>query len=124
MIILNPTGGTIRNDSHGQGFFRAPRGDRLHKGVDLTLPGGAGQLVLAPISGRFDRIVYPYKDDPKTMGGQFSNSNITVWMFYFKPEEYLIREKVVMGQVVGVAQTDHIHLQIGEHGEINPAILM
>ena len=133
MIILNPTGGVTRNDSYGQGFFGAPRGAGDHRGTDFTLPQGPGQAVLAPITGRFDRIAYPYPDDTETMGGVFSNRDITIKMFYFKPDESLLRCKVTMGQVVGVAQdisllypgmTPHIHLQVGDEGEINPLLLM
>ena len=133
MIIFNVTGGTIRDDSHGSGFYGASRGTYDHKGIDLTLLFGPGQDIFAPITGRFDRIAYPYPDDTETMGGVFSNRDIAIKMFYFKPDESLLRRRVTMGQVVGVAQdislkypgmTPHVHLQVGDEGEINPLILM
>ena len=132
-ILLNVTGGTIRNDSEGSGYFGAPRGSDVHHGVDLTLPRGAGQALLAPITGRFDRVSYPYGDDLRWKGGIFANEDIAIWLFYFEPDQNLFREEVSMGQVIGITQDisikypgmiPHIHMQVGEHGEINPLLLM
>ena len=39
----------MRNDSSGLGHWHAPRGDRLHRGVDVITV--AGQRVVAPING-------------------------------------------------------------------------
>ena len=133
MLILNPTGGTIRNDKHGSGYYHAPRTHGIHKGIDLTIPEGPGQALLAPITGRFDRVCYPYEDDLRWKGGVFSNEDISIRIFYFEPDQNLYREEISMGQVVGVTQDlsikypgmiPHIHMQVGEHGEINPLLLM
>ena len=133
MILLNPTGGTIRNDKLGKGYYHASRTTGIHKGVDLTIPGNPGQSLVAPITGRFDRVSYPYGDDLRWKGGIFANEDIAIWLFYFEPDQNLFREEVSMGQVIGITQDisikypgmiPHIHMQVGEHGEINPLLLM
>jgi len=133
VIVYNMTGGAVRNDSKGHGYYKASRGSKLHKGIDLELPGGPGQAVFAPITGRIERVLYPYTDDLRFEGAVFSNKDITVWAFYFVPGTNLIGKSVSMGEVIGIAQDislkyidmgPHIHVQIGKYGEINPLILM
>ena len=49
-LLTNPTGLGIRDDSGGSGYFNAPRGNRLHEGIDFSALAG-GQNVVAPDSG-------------------------------------------------------------------------
>ena len=63
--MLNPTGGVVRIDSEGSGFFAAPRGFRRHKGVDIDLPEGPGMEVRAPVPGRVVRMFLCYAGDER-----------------------------------------------------------
>ena len=130
MILFNPTGGTIRNDTAGSGYWLAQRGSRLHQGIDFTLPGGPGQLVLSPITGVLKRIAYPYSDDQEIRGCEI-RGDVWIKMFYFRPYDSLVGQRIAMGQPIGTAQdvterypgqgmTPHIHLEVIT---INPAIL-
>ncbi len=130
MILYNMTGGTIRNDPKGGGYWRSSRGAKLHKGIDLTIPGGVGSAVRSPITGVLERVAYPYADDTRFEGAVFVNGDIMVKAFYFYPAQNLIQQKVTMGEVCGIAQdisikyvgmTPHIHIQVDR---INPLILM
>jgi len=129
-VLISPTGGGIRNDAIGSGYFHARRGSRRHDGCDFALPQGIGQQIVAPITGLFKRTAYPYTNDTKIRGGIFVNGDIKLEMFYFDPIQELIGKSVTMGEVVGVAQDlgkkhpgieSHIHLGIIE---INPLILL
>ena len=133
MILLNPTGGIIRNDRLGNGYYHSARTHGIHKGVDLTIPGGPGQSIVAPLTGRLDRVVYPYEGDLRWQGGIIANRDLAIWIFYFEPDKLLIREEVTMGQIIGITQDvsvkyegmiPHVHMQVGEEGEINPLLLM
>jgi len=137
MMIYNMTGGVVRNDTGGSGFYHAQRGSGIHIGLDLTLPEGPGQLIFAPITGRFVRVAHPYADDLSYQGGVFRSGDLDVRAFYFLPDESIVGRRVTMGQVIGVAQDvslrykekypgmkPHLHVQIGKYGETNPLILM
>lgn len=132
-LILNPTGGTVRNDRTGSGYFHAPRDGYLHKGVDYTLPHGVGQYVLAPISGRAVRVAYPYSDSKEYSGIVIEGIDIGIKMFYVSVRDRIIGENVVVGQVIGIAQDvtkhyktkhdddqPHVHLEVEW---INPLII-
>ena len=126
---ISPTGGGVRNDAGGSGYWLAKRGTKLHQGVDYELPHGAGQLVISPIAGRIERIAYPYSDTQDFAGCEIRGDGIWIKMFYFRLHDSLIKQRVVIGQEIGVAQdiskrypnvTPHIHLEIIK---INPEIL-
>ena len=129
IYLISPTGGGVRNDSGGSGYFLAKRGTRLHQGVDYELPDGVGQLVVAPITGRIERIAYPYSDTQDFTGCVLRGDDIWIKMFYFRPYDALIGQRVTMAQPIGIAQdiskrykdvTPHVHLEIIK---INPEIL-
>ena len=48
--LINPTGMGVRNDTGGDGHWNASRGNRLHKGIDLSSVDG--QNILSPIDGK------------------------------------------------------------------------
>ena len=52
MFILQPSSkvrALIRLDIAGAGYFKAPRGDRVHRGVDYSVQKGA--KIYAPVDG-------------------------------------------------------------------------
>ena len=101
----------------------------MHEGIDLTLPRGPGQIVVAPITGLFKRIAYPYPDDLEIRGCEI-RGDVWIKMFYLKPYDTLVGQRITMGEPIGVAQDiskkyadvePHIHLEVIK---INPAILL
>ena len=100
--MINPTGGEIREDSAGSGRFGAPRGIRWHDGQDQVVEPGEG--VLAPISGTFTRIVYPYADDLKWLGLEILNEHVMCTVLYVEPIRELVGLQVRQGQTIGYAQ--------------------
>jgi len=128
MILLNPTGGTIRTDAEGAGYFKAKRGNKLHRDLDFGLPKGIGQNVFSPITGLFVRVSIPEQNDFGISGGIIEGSYATIQMFYFSPIFGLVGKNVRQGQVVGYAQDvglihkgcePHIHFRLLE---IDPTI--
>jgi hypothetical protein len=120
--FTNPTGGKMRLDSGGLGFFRAPRGTKYHKGVDLLCK--PGQEVVSPISGKIVRVARPYAGDANYAGCVIENSRVTVKLFYLLPDPSKIGKLVSAGEVIGTAQDiskkyggemqPHVHVEIVE----------
>lgn len=126
MILLNPTGGTIRNDNKGAGFFRAQRRRKdssiyLHRGVDFLLPLGPGQDIVSPISYNKARRVQVYRDTSEYTGWEMQNDEICIKLFYMIPNYILIDQFARQGEVIGTAQDisvrypgmlPHVHMEI------------
>jgi len=126
MILLNPTGGAIRNDSKGAGYFRARRKHRNssiypHKGVDFLLPFGPGQDVVSPMSGTLSRKIQVYSDTKEYTGWEIRNDDICIKLFYVVPDFSLVNIMVQQGEVIGTAQDiskrylgvlPHVHMEI------------
>ena len=130
MKIISPTGLGIRNDPMGLGIYGAPRGHRIHQGLDFVCK--PGQDVLCPIvSGKLMREAKPYADDEKYSGCLIWGRQIIIKMFYLKPWKWVIGEYIKQGDPIGIAQdisekygedmTPHIHLTIVS---LDPEILM
>jgi len=120
-LILSPTGGSIRNDLGGSGYFWAKRGDDKHEHLDFDLPGGPGQNVMAPIAGPILRVSKPYEDDTTYNGCIVEGSYCGIQMFYLDPDLSLVGKFVRQGQVIGTAQDislkypsclPHVHLRV------------
>ena len=117
--MVNPTGGKIRNDKAGVGLFGASRGGRRHRGVDLLCV--PGQAVLAPISGVYRRIAYPYSGNKEYLGVCLQNSKCEIKLFYVRPF-ISVGKKIKAGDAIGTAQDiskkygggmkPHIHMEI------------
>ena len=140
MILFNPTGLGIRSDSRGNGHFGAPRSKKKdgktvhykHEGTDFALlpfADASDQLVRASIEGTLV-MAYPYKDDMSYMGCRIWGKDWMSIMFYFIPYPKLLHEKVLAGEVIGVAQnigekyegvTPHIHCGLYK---LNPTLLV
>lgn len=118
--------GVLRGcDVCGCGHFGAPRGSRLHNGLDFFID--AGKPVYSPISGTFIRKAKPYANQPFD-GGVISSGNTEIKMFYFKPLSVLkAGDKVKRGQIIGYAQPisqtcsgmkNHVHLEVRRNNEL------
>ena len=130
-MLTNPTGGGVRNDGVGAGYYHADRGHRVHLGVDLLLPNGPGQPIIAPHPGIVVRYSFPYQGSTKFSGILLKGKSATSKIWYIQPYPDLIGKRVRQGQVIGIAQDisekygdgclPHIHWQIEE---IDPLILL
>lgn len=130
-MFTNPTGGGIRNDSIGNGFWQASRGSSLHKGIDLLLPRGVGQGVVAPHEGIMLRYSLPYSKDQRFSGILLRGNGAESKLWYLLPNTDLLGTQVRQGQLIGVAQDislrygsdcqPHIHWQVEA---IDPASLI
>ena len=127
--MKNPTGGKIRNDAMGQGYYGASRGHRKHAGTDYEcIPG---QMVYAPICGLIKRRVQVYKGESKWVGIEIVSKRMTIKLFYVTIDPIRIGTTVKCGEVVGLAQdisekygsamTPHVHLEIVK---LDPECLM
>lgn len=128
-ILVNPTGGTIRNDTQGAGYWQAPRGQRLHRGVDFD--GEPGQIVVAPCGGEILRVVYPYADDMRFEGVRIRNERLILRLYYVRVSPVLVSKEITAGQPIGELQDirlrygkdmkPHAHLEVEA---IDPLLLL
>lgn len=130
-MLLNPTGKGIRDfDDYGSGYFGAPRGKRVHKGVDFIC--APGQDILAPISGQIVREAFPYANDLSYRGCLIVSGLAQVKMFYMTLHHTILQRlkrhelvEVEQGTSIGKAQniankykdadktmTPHVHLEL------------
>ncbi len=117
-VVDNPV---IRIDKLGDGHYLAPRGERLHRGVDYVVVPGAN--VYAPVNGHIVRESWPYKDGSYS-GVLFQGSSIAFKIWYFSPYLHLIGEKLKAGTILGKAQDiskrygkdmiPHIHIEVAD----------
>lgn len=84
MIHLSPpVPVVVRSDPAGDGRFQAPRGSRLHKGLDLRV--NAGDIIKAPASGVLSKIGYPYEGTSYRYV-QLSIPQGKIRIFYVEPD--------------------------------------
>jgi hypothetical protein len=131
--MINPTGGNIRHDKLGTGYFGAPRekieNGRVkryrHRGVDyVCIPG---QDVYIP----FTAIPIRKKNPCENYHGiLFRGKGIVGTLFYVKIDDSIINMELKEGDVIGIAEDisqkfegvlPHVHFQIDK---INPELLI
>ena len=128
MILQNPTGLGLREDTAGSGRFGASRGNRKHEGIDLLCE--PRQIVRATIPGKLIT-AYPYPDDWIYTGCRIWGKDWMAKMFYFMPYSHRINENVLAGEDIGIAQDislkygggmlPHIHVALYK---LNPTLLV
>lgn len=134
-LFCSPTGSNnVRgSDLFGRGHFGAPRGVRLHNGVDFNIE--ANSHVYSPVFGKVVRIAAPYKSDDRFKGlvieglGRYEGYQIK--LFYVDPRKKIVGRTVKQGETIGTAQdltikypsiTNHVHFEITLNGEqIDPS---
>lgn len=118
--MISPTGKGIRVDPEGDGNYGAPRGDRVHRGVDYLCD--PGQIIVAPFDMFIDRVSFP-NSDKKMEGIAWTKGKSTGRMWYFMPFKELLGTQAYKGKFIGRAQSvsahyglpkmrDHIHFQV------------
>jgi len=133
MLIYNITGGQIRNDLGGRGYFHAHRSRKdgsfyEHKGIDITCK--VGQECWSPITGRIKRKIQAYSDTALYTGYEIANDDLCLKILYVNISEALIGKKFIQGDILGFAQNinkrypkclPHVHIEVEW---INPLLLM
>ena len=119
MNMIKPVMGGIRIDPMGHGGFMAPRGDRLHRGLDLVVV--PGEPVFSLCNLKFERIAKPDRSGSYS-GVMLKNELIWIRMFYIEPDIDLIGHDLYTGKVIGRAQDiskkyggdmiPHIHVEM------------
>ncbi|MCF6283395.1 MAG: M23 family metallopeptidase [Candidatus Polarisedimenticolaceae bacterium] len=138
--FAKPTGLGIRGiDTYGAGKYGAPRGRRVHDGVDYK--STAGQNVKAPLSGVVEKISRPYSAgiDAKVLSGIkiVASDGTKCWVWYIQPSANIVGSVVEAGtSVIGIAKTlknrykkgitDHVHVRVhAKNGtKINPVTVI
>jgi hypothetical protein len=130
--FVNPTGRGLRgSDSWGSGAWLAPRGKRLHLGLDFEAQ--PDQIILSPLDGVVRRIARPYAyslDEPANTGllieGTGRHADISVKLFYVIPDPGILGSYVTATTPIGLAAslqslypsiTNHIHLALFHDGD-------
>ncbi|QEE49636.1 M23 family metallopeptidase [Flavobacterium alkalisoli] len=106
-------------DPLGCGHFGAPRGTRTHQGIDIIAT--PGQDILSPITGKVNRIAYPYASDMSYKRLEIENEQYTVKIFYIAPA-VPVGSVVMAGSKIAVAQNisakhgasmiNHVHIEV------------
>lgn len=126
MIIKPPI---RQQDRMGAGWFGAPRGDRVHNGIDLCCHKGS--IILAPVTGCVTKIGYPYNPNDKKKGHLryvevTTNAGARHRTFYIEPKVKVGDVVHLNKTVIGVSQglldiyptmTDHVHYEIIFNGK-------
>ncbi|PRQ00464.1 peptidoglycan DD-metalloendopeptidase family protein [Enhygromyxa salina] len=115
-----------RHDKHGSGQFGAPRGARLHRGLDIVTR--AGEEIYSPIVGEVVREALPYAKDPRYRGlvirGRDAWADVELKLFYVQG---ILTGRVEAGATIGFAQnlelkypgiTNHVHIEARVKGKI------
>lgn len=115
---------TLRGcDPKGCGHFGAPRGSRLHMGVDFK--ASINEPIYSPVSGKVSRLPYA-ASDLMHRGVEIVSGKETHIVFYVKPT-VKIGDTVNKGQLIGYADdivkkygstiTNHVHHQVKISGK-------
>jgi murein DD-endopeptidase MepM/ murein hydrolase activator NlpD len=115
-IVLPVPATEIRSDPAGNGSFKARRGSRIHKGVDLVCE--PGDLVVAPFDGKITKIGYPYADDLSYRYVEITTeSGLVCRIFYVEPT-FTLGWEVKAGDQIGFAQDVSERYKLDSRGGI------
>lgn len=109
-------------DSWGNGMFGAPRGTRLHMGVDFA--AWPESILLSPVKGKVTKHGYPYGDDLSYRYIQIVDRNGWRHRFFYVEPLADLGTSVKVGDEIGIVQdithryripkgmVPHIHYEI------------
>jgi len=98
-LVVQPV---IRSDKAGDGHFQAPRGTRMHNGVDYLCEPGT--LVFSPASGVVTKLGYPYSDDLQWRYVEITDDYKNKHRLFYTEPAVRLDQFVIVGEVVGEAQ--------------------
>jgi len=128
MIITPPIRGY---DAHGAGHYHAPRGDRLHNGVDVACY--AGSVILSLTAGIITKFGRPYYYEHPENHQEKAKNNLSYieitddeglkfrYFYVSHQPDLTTGDEVKVNQEIGVVQdldyiypgiTQHFHLEI------------
>ena len=122
-------------DAQGAGHYLAPRGNRLHKGIDFA--GYPGTRVYPFYPGHVTKLGKPYEDDPDTPDinefeaydyVQVTDENGVDHQYLYVEPTVEVGDLVSTNSVIGTIQklhfkdiTHHCHYQVKKDGKyLNP----
>ena len=119
-------------DPKGCGHYGAPRGGRIHRGVDLACEDKTP--VGSPVRGRVSKVGWPYVGNFDIRYVQITCETYRYRVFYVSPT-VAVGDMVELGDIIGASQslkhlypgiTDHVHLEVKdqEHNFIDPTPLI
>lgn len=107
------------SDKHGAGHFGAPRGKRVHAGIDYGCPPKT--RIFSPVTGRVTKVGYPYGDDLSFKYVEITDDNsFRHRVFYIEPDVHvghLVARETIIGQAQDLTGrypgiTNHVHYEI------------
>lgn len=114
-------------DKYGSGHYKAPRGKRKHKGIDLVCDRDF--LVESLLPGEVTKIGYPYHPNDPDKGHlryvEVTTGDFALRYFYVDPLVQ-VGDTLMIGDTVGAAQglqdvypgiTEHVHFEILHDGK-------
>jgi len=116
-------------DKWGSGHFGAPRGKRVHHGIDYQ--ASKGSLVHSNVSGKVTKLGYPYADDLSYRYVQVTTEEGLDYRFFYLEPSVVISDLIATGDILGIVQdlgaryegiTPHFHFEV-KHGNeyLDPA---
>lgn len=115
----NPTNRVRVSDSFGRGHYGAPRGSRVHGGVDVVCADGS--TVYAPFDLTINRRSAPYTDPKKSAindGLMVTTEGVCFQFWYVKPDKTsgTVRKGQKIGTLLPMQSvypgiTSHVHVQ-------------
>lgn len=130
--IKPPTVEVRGTDAFGSGQYKAPRGHRLHRGVDFI--SGSGEPFLAPVSGKLLRIGTVYTKSDFTLLEIGLEDGSTLKAFYVEPtirvgQHFMQDEAIGFVQDLnrrypGITPHTHMELQKPDGQQVNPILFL
>ena len=107
-----------QSDCWGCGEYQAPRGDRVHNGIDIL--SHANEVVIAYEGGTVTKIGYPYNPSDKKKGHfryvQVTTGNGYCHRYFYCAPLVDVDDVVERGQTIGSNQTlDLVYPGISQH---------
>ena len=111
-------------DNHGSGYFGAPRGNRVHYGIDYK--AAKGSLVHSNVSGKITKLGYPYADDLSYRYVQITTDEGLDYRFFYLEPSVVMGDLIVVGDILGIVQdletrykdiTSHFHFEVKRGNE-------
>ena len=123
----------VRSDSQGDGKFGAPRGGRVHLGIDYACYPGTE--IISPVDGKVRKIGFAYGDGTGGFGDEFAYRIVEVEQaddpeivhrFFYCTALKNVGDEVFAGEVIAKSQdltirypgmTNHVHYEVRVRNE-------